>query len=97
MTPGALAPGVIVAGRYEIRAVIGAGTFGLVYRAWDRHEERHVAVKTLRPEALSIPEMVERFEREGDVCYALRHKYAVVLHDHGHFDDPGLPAPMPFT
>lgn len=32
-------------GRFELRALLGRGAFGEVYRAWDPHFEREVAVK----------------------------------------------------
>ncbi|MBV8603854.1 MAG: serine/threonine protein kinase [Pelomonas sp.] len=48
----ALAPGARL-GEYEVRAVIGAGGFGIVYRAWDPALEREVAVKEFMPVTLA--------------------------------------------
>lgn len=36
------------AGRYVVREVLGAGSFGVVYRVYDRHWRQDVALKTLR-------------------------------------------------
>src|SRR3954451_6954712 len=36
-------------GPYRIEGELGAGSFGLVYRAYDPHIRRHVALKLLHP------------------------------------------------
>ena len=41
-----------LAGRYEVRQVLGQGGMGLVYRAYDTVVRREVAVKTI----LDIPD-----------------------------------------
>jgi len=48
----ALAPGTRLA-EFEIREVIGAGGFGIVYRAWDHALERDVALKEYMPAAMA--------------------------------------------
>lgn len=40
-----LAPGTVLAGRYILGLAVGAGGFGIVYRAWDMKLETVVAVK----------------------------------------------------
>ena len=40
-----LAPGTILANRYLIGHCVGAGGFGIIYKAWDRKHETVVAVK----------------------------------------------------
>ena len=44
----ALRAGTVLGDRYELRSSLGRGAMGLVYRAWDRLDEREVALKTLR-------------------------------------------------
>src|SRR5947207_1606995 len=52
---------------------LGGGTFGDVYRAWDRHLEREIALKLLRlDEAAEGPES-SRIAREGRLLARVRH------------------------
>src|SRR5262245_2258569 len=52
-------------GRFVVRARLGAGAFGTVYRAWDPHLEREVALKVPQAAVLDSPKRVERFLREA--------------------------------
>lgn len=51
-------------GRFEIRAFLGEGGMGRVYRAWDGKLQRDVAVKMLKTEVQAQP-LLERFRREA--------------------------------
>ena len=42
--------------RYELREVLGAGGFGITYRAWDSHLTRDVAIKEFLPKDLALRE-----------------------------------------
>jgi serine/threonine protein kinase len=60
-------------GPYEIRALIGAGGMGEVYRARDTKLKRDVALKVL-PEAFAKdPGRMLRFQREAEVLASLNH------------------------
>ena len=59
--------------QFELRAVIGAGGMGTVYRAFDTTLEREVAVKLMKPELASEPNAVESFCREARAAAALNH------------------------
>jgi eukaryotic-like serine/threonine-protein kinase len=56
--------GSVLANRYEILEIIGEGGMGAVYKARDLHLEREVALKVIRPELASDPEILQRFKQE---------------------------------
>ena len=70
-------------GRYEIRAKIGEGGMGEVYRARDTQLGRDVAVKVL-PSTYSVDEhRLSRFEQEASAASALNHPNILIVHDIG--------------
>ncbi|TAK26771.1 MAG: serine/threonine protein kinase [Myxococcaceae bacterium] len=75
--------GQVVAGRYVLESLLGAGGMGRVYRA--RHVElgEQVAVKFLLAEWTARPEMRARFRREAVVLARLRHPNIVSVIDYG--------------
>jgi serine/threonine protein kinase/tetratricopeptide (TPR) repeat protein len=82
-------PGVgrVVAGRYEIRACLGAGGMGTVWRAYDRELEEEVALKTLLPERLQDPAMLERLRREVKTARRITHPNVCRVFDYGEDGD----------
>src|SRR5437016_9195457 len=67
-------------GRYEIRAKIGEGGMGEVYRAYDTTMHREVAIKVL-PAALSADkDRLARFEQEAQTAGALNHPNVLVIY-----------------
>ena len=60
-------------GVYEIRALIGAGGMGEVYRAHDLKLRRDVAIKVLPSAFTTDRERLARFEREARVLASLNH------------------------
>ena len=84
---GVLEAGQVLANRYEIRKVLGAGGMGMVYRAWDRQLEEIVAVKTLKPEAIAQDgKSLERFKEEIRLARRITHRNVVRTHDLGEVD-----------
>jgi serine/threonine-protein kinase len=61
--------------------LIGRGGMGAVYRAQHvlLHETR--AVKVIRKGSITIPDAVERFQREARLAVRLRHPNLVLVHD----------------
>jgi WD40 repeat protein len=70
-------------GRFEIRARLGAGGFGTVYRAYDARLDREVALKVPLPGTLDSPERIERFLREARSAAQLRHPHIVPVYEAG--------------
>ena len=71
-------------GRYTILSEIGRGAMGAVYRAHDPNIDRQVALKVIRPGALSEDEERElhrRFFAEARSGGRLRHPGVVAVYD----------------
>jgi serine/threonine protein kinase len=67
-------------GVYEIRAVLGSGGMGAVYRARDTRLERDVAIKILPPEFTHDADRLARFEREARVLASLDHPNVAAIY-----------------
>ncbi len=78
--------GEVVAGRYELHELLGAGGMASVFRARDRVLERDVALKVLDERYGDDPEYVERFRREARAIARLSHPNIVTVIDRGEFD-----------
>ncbi len=73
-------------GPYEILSPLGAGGMGEVYKARDTRLERIVAIKVLRSDLSSSPEIRQRFEREAKTISSLSHPHICALYDVGNTD-----------
>jgi eukaryotic-like serine/threonine-protein kinase len=82
-SPPLLAPGQMVAGRFEVLACVGQGGMGQVYRARDRKLHRTVALKVLHPGLAHSPEQQQRLEREARAISRLHHPHICTLYDLG--------------
>ena len=71
-----------LAGRYDLRSILGTGGMATVYMAFDRKHDRDVAVKVLRPEIASSLG-AERFLSEIQTVARLTHPHILPLHDSG--------------
>ncbi len=72
----------VIAGRYELLGMLGAGAMGTVYRARDRELDEVVALKILKKEIAST-EMIERFRREVKLARRVTHKNVARTYDIG--------------
>ena len=68
----ALIPGTRL-GIYEIKAQVGVGGMGEVYRATDSNLKRSVAIKVLPASVAGDADRLARFQREAEVLAALNH------------------------
>jgi serine/threonine protein kinase len=76
-------------GRYHILEQIGEGGMATVYKAYDTHLEREVAVKVIRTERLTSDartKNLKRFEREAKALAKLTHPNIVSITDYGEFN-----------
>ncbi len=81
---GMLAVGQTLAGRYEIKSVLGMGGMGVVYRAMDRELGEPVAIKTLKGDAMAAdPALLQRFKDEIRLARKITHRNVVRTHDLG--------------
>jgi len=80
-----------LAGRYEVRQVLGQGGMGLVYRAYDTVVRREVAVKTILD--LPDPASLQLFYKECDVLASMSHPNIVEIFDIGEFEEDGKNKP----
>jgi serine/threonine protein kinase len=83
------AASTVLADRYQLGDIIGRGGMGDVYCALDLRLDREVAVKVLRPEMASQPEIRGRFEAEALSAARLSHPNVVTVYDSG--EDDGVP------
>ena len=73
-------------GKYEIQSVLGKGAMGVVYKAFDPHIERTVAIKTVRKDLVD-PELASqfmaRFKNEARAAGRLHHPNIVGVYEYG--------------
>src|SRR5215207_7168075 len=69
--------------QYELRALLGAGGMGAVYRGYQTNLRREVAVKTLSAALAAQPDYIHRFNREAEISASLEHPHIVPVYDYG--------------
>ena len=70
-------------GQYQLVEKIGAGGLAVVYRAYQTHLERWVAVKVLH---YQDREALIRFQREAQAIARLRHRNIVIVYEYSEED-----------
>ena len=78
-----LAPGHVIAGRYELVRLLGAGAMGAVWEAKHLAMGSSVALKVLYGDAAADEGLRGRFEREARVVGSLSSPYVVKAFDFG--------------
>jgi len=66
---------------YRVDAKIGEGGMGVVYKGWDAHLDRPVAIKVLSASSVADPERKRRFVLEAKSASALNHANIVTVYD----------------
>ncbi len=75
--------GDVLAGKYRIDRVLGAGGMGVVVAATHVDLDQKVAIKFLLPQALANPEVVERFTREARAAVKIQSEHVARVSDVG--------------
>jgi len=80
-------PGEIIAGKFRVERVLGAGGMGVVVEARDVDLEDRVAIKLLLPAALERPDIVARFRREARAAVKIKSEHIARVIDVGSRED----------
>jgi eukaryotic-like serine/threonine-protein kinase len=79
--------GCALDGRYELHELIGEGTFGRVYRGYDRRLARDVAIKVIKPWWAADPDWADSFGREAQLLARISDPGIVQIYDVGHAEE----------
>jgi serine/threonine protein kinase len=72
--------------QFELREIVASGGMGTVYRAYDLSLERAVAVKLMKEDMASDPQVVESFYREARAGAALNHTNIIHIYTFDEFE-----------
>jgi eukaryotic-like serine/threonine-protein kinase len=81
--PGEQLVGTMLAERYEIISLLGEGGMGAVYKARDAELDRLVAIKLIRPDLATNPEILHRFKQELILAREVTHRNVIRIFDLG--------------
>src|SRR5947209_9815372 len=73
-------------GKYVIQSVLGKVAMGVVYKAFDPHIERTVAIKTVRKDLVDpdlAAQFMARFKNEARAAGRLHHPNIVAVYEYG--------------
>lgn len=73
-------------GKYEVLSTLGQGAMGVVYKGFDPHIERTVALKTIRKDVLApkdLEPLLTRFKHEAQAAGRLTHPGIVTVYEYG--------------
>ncbi|MBU0680589.1 MAG: serine/threonine protein kinase [Proteobacteria bacterium] len=77
-------------GKYTIQDILGRGAMGVVYKGFDPHIQRTVAIKVIRKAAFADDELAEvlgRFKHEAQAAGRLVHPNIVTVYEYGEEND----------
>ncbi len=78
-----LAPGVVVADRYRVESLLGAGAMGVVYLVEHVHMRKRFALKVLSAAVSGNADVVQRFEQEALAAAHVDHPNVAAARDFG--------------
>ena len=82
--------GTVVAGKYRLERLLGAGGMGAVYEAVHAAVQRRFAVKIMTADPTRSPEAVRRFTQEAQAAGLIGHPNIVEVFDLGEGEDGTL-------
>jgi tRNA A-37 threonylcarbamoyl transferase component Bud32 len=85
-----LKPGDVLAGKYRVERVLGAGGMGVVVAAHHLQLDEKVALKFLHPDAIRTAEAMARFLREAQASAKIKSEHVARVTDVGQLEN-GLP------
>lgn len=88
--------GAVLAGKYEVRALLGRGGMGGVYEGVHLGIDKRVAIKLLEGHHAKDGEIAERFRREGRVASRVESDHVVQVFDVGEDETWGVYLVMEF-
>ena len=77
-------------GKYEIQSVLGKGGMGRVYKGFDPHISRAVAIKAISKASVGpddLKHIMQRFRHEAQAVGRLVHPRIVQIYDYGEDDE----------
>jgi serine/threonine-protein kinase len=84
---GAPTPGTVLAGKYVVERVLGAGAMGVVVSVRHRVLGQRLAIKLIADSREARPIAIERFTREAQAVAGLTSDHIVRVQDFGVLDD----------
>jgi len=73
-------------GNFELLALVGRGSFGEVFRAWDPHLQREIGLKLLRQRSIGEAAQFEQLLREARALASVRHPNIVPIYGVDRYD-----------
>jgi hypothetical protein len=86
-TTDVVVAGRVIANRYRIESLVGAGAVGAVYKATHVDLPRTFAIKVLHPHFRADPQLMASFRTEARAASLLDHPNVTVVHDFGEEPD----------
>ncbi len=83
----AVKPGDVIAGKFRVERVLGAGGMGVVVAAHHLQLDEKVAIKFLLPGALASSEMISRFIREARAAVKIKSQHVARVIDVSQLED----------
>src|SRR5579884_3682302 len=81
-----VSPGDVLAGKYRVERVLGAGGMGVVVAAHHLQLDEKVALKFLLPSVVGKQEVLARFEREARAAVKIKSEHVARVSDVGRLD-----------